>query len=198
MNELSTLVIRFLELAEQHVRVYQVQEELRLAAKVCMNTHRVGIETRYGPAPPQPKRSQKQVRDLRPGEILAHEPGHEHRGGGRGFEVKSVTNWRDTNGKVRTWNANGSDAGNVIDTSQNLALLNGATVMHRKFELLPENAPPLVQMPLVQTRVLDFGEMTLPELQQFAEAEKIDLKGAKTADEARKIIRAARKALPPS
>lgn len=102
-----------------------------------------------------------------------------------GFVPKREKFW-DVN--VRTYFADGSGAGNIIETTQDLTKLNGSTIMHRKFELLTEDATPTIKREFT-----DIGEMTFDELKDYAESEEFDLKGAKTADEARKLVREYRK-----
>lgn len=82
MNDLPKTIIRALELAEARTRTDRVEPEDRLALDYCVRNELIKIVTLHGPAPTPPARSQRSVRDLRPGDILLRD--------GRAFVVNNV------------------------------------------------------------------------------------------------------------
>ena len=95
--------------------------------------------------------------------------------------------------------------GDVIETTQDLDKLNGFVqdpnslqkIKVGKFMPLHEDGQTAQSYPAMpaKARVVDIGEMSLDELRQFSEEEElgVDFDKLKTADDARKAVRAARK-----
>lgn len=94
--------------------------------------------------------------------------------------------------------------GDVIETTQDLDKMNGFVqdpnslqkIKVGKFMPLHEDGQvAMAYPPMAKARVVDIGEMSLDELRQFSEEEElgVDFDKLKTADDARKAVRAARK-----
>lgn len=84
----------------------------------------------------------------------------------------------------------GCEAGDVVESTTDLAARFGAD----KFERLhdgPAVPRPSTAASLASARTLNLDALTLEQLQAVAAEEEIDLRGAKTADEAKKAMRAA-------